>query len=206
MAVSDGDLMRQAARGDRDALAHLLARHGPTIRTQLAGRIPRHWRPVLSIDDVMQQTYIDAFVDLDRFVPNGKDSFAAWLRSLAKCNLVDVLRMFDAEKRGGDHRRVEPRTREDSFIALHKRIGESRDTPSRYAARDEAFAALKWAVTQLPDAYRQVVEMYDLEDRSIKEVSARLNRSPGAAFMLRSRAHRRLREIMGHASKYLTRK
>ena len=206
MQVSDGNLMGQAARGDGDALTHLLKRHGPVVRMRLAGQIPRRWRPVLSVDDVMQQTYIDAFVDLDRFVPNGRGSFPAWLHSLAKCNLIDALRTLEAEKRGNNHRRIEPRTREDSFTALHEWIGETCSTPSRHAARDEACATLQWAVQQLPETYLQVVEMYDLQDRPINDVARKLNRSPGAVFMIRARAHRRLREIMGHASHYLTHK
>jgi RNA polymerase sigma factor (sigma-70 family) len=154
----------------------------------------------------MQQTYIDAFVDMNRFVPNGKGSFPAWLSSLAKCNLVDAVRMLEADKRGGNHRRIEPRSRDESFTALHDLLEPDRSTPSRHAARDEACAALQWALQQLPDAYRQIVDLYDLKGQSVQEVARKLKRSPGAVFMIRARAHRRLREIMGRASHYLTRK
>ena len=206
MSASENDLVHQAARGNADALSGLLERHGPLIRDRLAGQIPRRWRAALSADDVMQQTYIDAFVDLNRFVPNGQGSFPAWLGSLAKCNLVDAVRMLEADKRGGNHRRIEHRSRDESFTALHDLIGPERSTPSRHAARDEACAALQWAVQQLPETYGEIVRLYDLEDRPVKEVARKLNRSPGAVFMIRARAHRRLREIMGRASHYLTRK
>ena len=156
------------------------------------------------MEDVLQQTYVDAFLDLKCFVPNGRGSFPAWLTSLAKCNLIDALRMLEADKRGRDCRAFEPRTPEESFLALQEMIGTTRSTPSRQVARDEACTALRRAVRRLPDAYRQVVHMYDLENRTVEEVARRLSRSPGAVFMLRARAHRRLREIMGRASQYLS--
>ena len=206
MSASENELVHQAARGDADALSSLLERHGRLIRDRLAGQIPRRWRAALSADDIMQQTYIDAFVDMNRFVPNGKGSFPAWLSSLAKCNLVDAVRMLEADKRGGNRRRIDPTSRDESFTALHDLIGPTRSTPSRHAARDEACAVLQWAVQQLPETYRQIVELYDLEGQPVQEVAWKLKRSPGAVFMIRARAHRRLREIMGRASHYLTRK
>ena len=65
---------------------------------------------------------------------------------------------------------------------------------------------LKKALESLPTAYRQVIEMYDLEGRPIEEVAVALKRSSGATYMLRSRAHRLLCEVMGTESKYLSEK
>ncbi len=78
-------------------------------------------------------------------------------------------------------------------------------TPSRHAARGEAHTALERAIAQLPEAYERVVRMYDLECRPAEEVAEALQRSVGAVFMLRARAHERLHEVMGDTSKYFTR-
>jgi len=45
---------------------------------------------------------------------------------------------------------------------------------------------------------------YDVEGRSIQEVGAHLNRSPGAVYMLRARAHEQLAGLLGRASAFLT--
>ncbi len=58
----------------------------------------------------------------------------------------------------------------------------------------------------LPSSYRQVIEIYDLEGRSIEEAASALKRSSGATYMLRARAHRLLCEIKGTESKYLSEK
>ena len=204
MTFAESSLLERAAGGDQDALEQLLQRDGPLVRGHLAGEIATRWQSVLSIDDVMQQTYIDAFLDVGRFEPRGDGSFAAWLTTLARRNLLDAIRMLDAEKRGGRHASGGPRSAEESLAVLSGMLGHAQSTPSRHAARNEARASLRKAIEQLPDTYRKVVQMYDLEGRPIEEVAEALKRRPGAVFMLRSRAHRYLRRTMGTASLYLS--
>jgi len=204
MASSSEDALRQAAGGDRDTLRRLLREHGPTVRRRLSGRIPRRWRAVLSIDDVMQQTYTDVFLALDRFAPQGDGAFTSWILKIANRNLIDAMRMLEAEKRGKDHRRIRPEAGEGTFVALCEVIIGGGTTPSRHVARDEALAALERAIKELPDAYRQVVQMFDLESRPMEEVSRAMGRSPGAAYMIRARAHRKLCELMGNPSRYFS--
>ena len=201
---SDSVLLRQATSGDGHALEELLQGHGHVVRRRLAGEIPRRWQSALSMDDVMQQTYADAFLDIDRFVQDGEGSFTTWLTTLAKCNLVDALRMLQAEKRGNGRRRIQPEARNESFVALYELLDAGRTTPSQHLAREEARTALECAIRQLPESYRRVVEMYDLRGESVDKVAQALKRSPAAVYMVRARAHRRLREVMGNPSKYFS--
>lgn len=204
MSFLDGDLLGHAAAGDDDAVAHLLERHAATVRRRISGMIPRRWRSVLSEDDVLQQTHVDVFRDIRRLRLEDEDAFVAWLTRVAKRNCLDALRMLSAEKRGGNRRKITPTTREDSCVDLFERLGGISRGPSRAAAREEACSALQRALESLPGTYRQVVEMYDLADHPVEEVAAAIGRSRGATFMLRSRAHRMLAEIMGTASRYVT--
>jgi len=198
------DLLMQAIDGDAEALAAVLRREAPAVRQQLAGQIPARWQSVLSVDDVMQETYVDAFLDIARFEPQQESSLTAWLVCIAKRNLLDAIRMLDTEKRGGNWHRLDPPAGDDSFLALFEHLGGSGSTPSRTAARAEARSMLGHALAQLPPAYRQVVETYDLEGRPVEEVAQKLKRTPGAVYMLRARAHRRLAELLGTASQFLT--
>jgi RNA polymerase sigma-70 factor (ECF subfamily) len=197
-------LLNRAIDGDADALIQLLEGHGPTLRGFLAGKIPAHLQSVLSEDDVVQQTFADAFLGIGSFVPQGDNSFTNWLVTLAERNLTDAIRMLHREKRGGDRRRVEPAASDESLMALYELVGATTTTPSRHAARSEAEAVMNQAISRLPELYRRVVEMYDLQGRSVDEVAAALGRRPGAVFMLRERALRRLAEMMGSASDYLS--
>lgn len=205
MDPTDEELLAQARDGNREALSALLERTGPVVRRGVEGRIPKRWQSLLSEDDVMQQTYADAAIGLGQFVYYGEGSFRAWLASLAKYNLLDAIKMLEAEKRGGNRRRIEAASGETSYLALYEHLGATSSTPSRRAALDEAQTALEKALQQLPPAYRMVVRMYDLDGRPIEAVAAALGRSKGAVYMLRSRALERVAEIMGTASKYLSR-
>ncbi|MFQ5492106.1 MAG: RNA polymerase sigma factor [Phycisphaerae bacterium] len=204
MAASDEELIGKAVQGDRQALSDLLERHGPGVRGGLSRSIPRRWQAVLGADDVMQQAYTDAFVAIGRFEPRGPGTFAAWLSTLAKRNLIDAIRGLEADKRGGDRQQVGPIGNDESFVALYEQVGGTITSPSRQAARKEARSLLEQAIGSLPEDYQTLIRMYDLEGRTVQEVAQALNRSPGAVFMLRTRAHRRLSEIMGTPSRYLT--
>ena len=205
MVSSNGNLLSRAGAGDREALVKLLEEHSPMVRRHMERRIPRRWRAVVTVDDLMQQTFTDAYLNMTRFEPRDEEAFASWLLLLARCNLLDALRALRAEKRGGDRRRIEPRTPEDSFTALYDLLGgTTQTTPSRALARDEACAAVRRAIERLPHTYRRVVEMYDIDGCSAAQVAAALGRSRGAVYMIRARAHRLLAEMLGGASRFLS--
>ena len=128
----------------------------------------------------------------------------AWLARLATCNLLDALKALEADKRGGDRRRVEQASGDSTAIALYDQLTATSGTPSRHAARDEAAATLAQALQQLPGDYRRVLQLYDLDSHPIEEVAVQLDRSPGAVYMLRARALDRLRDLLGSPSGFFT--
>jgi RNA polymerase sigma factor (sigma-70 family) len=196
--VSSHTLLQRASTGDDDAFARLLEVHAPELRRRMAPRIPQRYRSVIGIDDLMQQTFVDAYCDGMRIEPRGNEAIAAWLTVVAERNLVDAVRMLDAKKRGGDRRRINAaRTRGDSWRDLIELLSASGSTPSRATAERETLDRLEKALRSLPETYRTVVEMCDLQDRPIDDISRELDRSSGAVYMLRARAHRMLAEILG---------
>jgi len=201
---SADNLLDQACGGDGAALGKLLAKHMPPLRSRLAGRIPRRWQAQLTPDDVVQQAYTDAFLNIARFVSRTEDAFAAWLSTIADRNLANALRMLETEKRGGDRRGIELRSRDDSLAELYELVAAMQSTPSRHVARAEAHTALERAIEHLPPDYRLVVRMFDLEGRPPIEVAQALGRSKGAMYMIRARAHCWLGELLGSASGLLT--
>lgn len=196
--------LSEAQAGNGDALAELLEHHAPRVRRALAGAIPRRWQSLLSIDDVMQQSFADAFLDIRGFVSRGADSFAAWLTAIARHNLLNALQALETRKRGGDRRPVRDASREESAVALLEMLAVTSSTPSRRLARREGLAALEAAVGKLPDSYRTVVQMYDLDRRPVDDVARVLDRTPGAVYMIRCRAHRMLADLMGSAATFFS--
>ena len=82
MAEMRRELLGKAVGGDEQALTALLEEHAPELRRRLAGGIPKRWRALLSEDDVLQQTYVDAFRDIRRFVGDQESAFRGWLETL----------------------------------------------------------------------------------------------------------------------------
>jgi RNA polymerase sigma factor (sigma-70 family) len=200
------ELVGRARTGDEDAIGGLLCLHAADVRGVIGRALPRRRRSALSEDDVLQQTWVDAFCDFQAFVatlpregerPAAEDHAALgrWLVTLARRNLVDALRMLDAEKRGGRRGQV------GLDGVLVARAGGASRRASRVAVRMEASGAVLAAVRGLPERYREVVMGYDLEGRSMAEVAERIGASRGAAYMLRARALRALRSALGSSSR-----
>jgi RNA polymerase sigma-70 factor (ECF subfamily) len=203
---ADGEegLIERALSGDRSALGVLMKQQGPALRRRFAHEIPARWQSLLSIDDLLQETFTDAFLDFPSFVPQGPGALQAWLCALARHNLLNAIQMLEADKRGGNRRRVVAGREGESYVAFYELLGASTTSPSGRVARTEVAAAIDRAVEQLPADYRKVVRMYDLGGASIEEVAAALERSAGAVFMLRARAHRALRRLLGAPASFFS--
>lgn len=198
------DRLLKAIDGDADALSALLQESAPALRASLVGKIGNVWQASLDVDDIMQVTYLEAFLRISSFKPSTEGGFVAWLRRIADNNLKDAIRELGRAKRPNPKRRVTGATREESYAAFVDAMGYTSHTPSRDAAGGEAVNAMKQAMTRLPADYRRVLELYDLDGRSPAEVAAEMGRSEGAVFMLRARAQDRLRELMGSTSNYFS--
>lgn len=199
-------LLEKAMGGDQDALVELLDALGPEVRRRIASKLDGPWRSVLDADDVMQVTYMEACMKLDRFTGGGASGFLAWLSRLAENNLIDAIRSLESAKRPDPRKRIGPvrRSYEDSVVTLVEMLGSTSMTPSRVAGKAEAGRFLEAALARLPADYAKVIRLYDLEGRSIGEVASQLGRSEGAVYMLRARAHEQLKEFLGPAGRFFT--
>ena len=204
MLPREQELELRAVRGDFDALGELLQVHAASLRRDLTTRFGQRLQPILDAEDVIQVTYMEAFLHIRHFVPRGDGAFAAWLQRIARNNLRDAVREIRRGKRPQSDRRIEPAAASSSAtMPIDRLIGQS-DTPSGEAACHERARILKDVIAQLPSDYRRVVELCDIEGRSTSEAAASLNRSQGAVCMLRARARDRLRELLGSESRYFS--
>jgi RNA polymerase sigma-70 factor (ECF subfamily) len=201
MAWDETELVKQAVAGDVEATSALLEYHGAAIESAL--RISRTWQGVLEPSDVMQVTFLEAFLRIGTFDPDRPEPFGIWLKRIAENNLRDAIRGLERNKRPHPRNRVTAPGSTDSMMELCDYLGATSTTPSRIAHRDEARHLLASAIEALPDDYRDAVRMYDLDGHAIEEVAGRMNRSTGAVHMLRSRGHDRLREKLRSASLFL---
>src|ERR1043166_2811080 len=90
--VIDPILLQQAVEGDAAALRVLLEHFGGEVRNRIRGMIDKRWRSHLDEDDIMQVTYLEAFLHIDQLTARDSASFLAWLTRIAENALRDAVR------------------------------------------------------------------------------------------------------------------
>jgi RNA polymerase sigma-70 factor (ECF subfamily) len=124
-------------------------------------------------EDVTSIVFERALAHLPKFEWRGAP-FVAWLFRIAANAIVD------RQQAAARDEQESPSLLSDAF--------EADDIERR--------AMLSQLVERLPDAQRQVIEMRFIEERSIREIAAALNRSEGAIKQLQLRALENLRKDM----------
>lgn len=198
-----GDLVRSAVRGDETALVTLLEDICVSLHVELEASIGSRYRGLVSADDVLQVTCLEAFLRIRSFEPRNNSSFAAWIRRISENNLKDAIRELEREKRPSPSRRVTTPAGEESYALLIEQLEGKATTVGRAVARKELRQVVDDALRKLPSDYERVLRLYELEGLSAPEVAERMNRSHGAIRMMLSRARECLGELLGNESKYL---
>lgn len=202
--IDDRELLDQTRAGKTDAFRELLERHGGAVWSHIDSDIGQQWRGSIDADDVMQVTYMEAFLQMRNLAATDAAGFIAWLRRIAKNNLQDAIKELSRKKRPPPGRRIRRGAGDESYVTLVEVLGGDTGTPSRAVAQDEAAAVLRDMLDRLPPDYAKVVQLYDLDGRDISDVCEELGRSAGAIHMLRARAHARLRSMLGEETNFFT--
>src|SRR5262249_17490373 len=145
-----------------DAFERLLRQVGPGVQREIARKIsPRH-EGLIDADDVMQVTYVEAFLRIGSFVRNHPASFEMWLRRVAENNLIDAIRHEKPERRIANS---------DTETTLFQELTASTSTASRKVSEDEARSAVRSAMKTLPADYARVLQLFELDGKSGPEIA-----------------------------------
>jgi RNA polymerase sigma-70 factor, ECF subfamily len=194
------DLIAQAQQRDERALAQLLQAHSQRLIESIRGELGDRLRQRLESQDVMQQVFLDALHNIDRFVNRGHDSFFAWLRRIALNRICDADRMaFQTAKRGGEVRAADVAGNQ-SMAPLLEALAETVSTPSGAVASAEEERRLERAIGQLNDDQRRGIELRYLQQLNVTDAAAKMDRSERAVRSLCVRALIRLRELLNDAN------
>ncbi len=205
MAADENSLLELAVSGDDAALSEILRVSDAELRSRLSGQIGRRYRSALSVADVLQVTYMEAFLRIGRFRPAGNGAFRNWLTKIAESNLKNAIRDLNRMKRPPRDRQFALTHDGDSHVALLNTLAGSQSSPSRQASRTEIQTAIESAMGLLPADYRTVVQAFDIEGKTAQQIGREIGRSPGAVYMIKTRAHVRLAEILGDSTQFFSR-
>ena len=175
-ALSDADVVKRVLAGDRGMFEILMRRHNQRAY-RVARAVLKHEDEV---EDVMQQAYINAFAHLSQF--QERSQFSTWLTRIVLNEAFGRRRkMRTAESilersAGNDDRGVSMDT-----------IQSPQPDPERQAYAQELHRVLERAVDTLPDAYRTVFMLRDVEGLSTSETGDGLGLGDEA---VKTRLHR----------------
>lgn len=134
------------------------------------------------LDDVFQETVAAALAGAERFEYRGDGQFLAWIYTISRRVMLQ-----NSRKTARNSMRL-CRSLSNSPGAAELSLAQQGDTPSSMAARLESCHKLAEAIHALPQAYREVIMLYRIEDRPLGEVAQILGKSKSATCHLLARA------------------
>lgn len=189
-------LVRAAQQGDRSALDALFARYLPRVRRIVGIRLGRTAATFADLDDLVQESLLDAFRSLHSVKQGSEGSFCNWLCRCVENTVRDFLRRAGAQKRGGG--RV--RTFTDcsvSTLADSVFPGDA-TTPSQAARGHELDAEIERALLGLDPHYREAIILRTVCGLSAVEMAGELGlRTAADAQKLFERARNKLARALG---------
>jgi RNA polymerase sigma-70 factor, ECF subfamily len=174
MSDADERLLVEAAQRDPSRFADLYERHFDQVYAYVVHRVGSRD----AAEDVTSEVFHRALAGLPRFEWRGAP-FGAWLLRIAANAIVD---------------RAKRSARE---IVDSDRLPEGSAEPDMTIV--DEWARVFRLIEELPSDQRAVIVARYIEEQSIREVAARLNRSEGAVKQLQLRALQALRTRIGGA-------
>lgn len=158
MQGTDGELIRLAQSGDRQAFGGLVQLHQGRVFSFVRG-LCRNPDQAL---DITQDTFIKVWHALPDWRPEAR--FETWLLRIARNTTIDALR----------RRKHEPEALPDDAVLI-----DSGPSPLRQLESRRSIAQLEALLAQLPVAQREVLLLREVEGLSYRELATALDISEG---------------------------
>jgi RNA polymerase sigma-70 factor (ECF subfamily) len=158
MERSDAELIAAVLQGDIASFEPLVVKYSP----RLFATARRYARREDEVEDVVQEIWSKAFHKLASF--RGDAPFEHWLMRMAVRTCYDFLR---EHQRNRENTFTELTTEEDDWI---ERFIASPEGASEHA--DAAKQLVERLMKMLSPPARLIIQLLEIEDRSVKEISA----------------------------------
>jgi len=187
-------LLEQAKGGDEQALSRAFERHRRRLAVLIHYKMNPLARDFSDVEDLVQETCLRAFRDIDRFSYQSPGSFLRWLSTIADHAIIDRARYRNRQRRAG-----EPLPFRSESNPLGPEPADSR-TPSRLFAQQQAVERLLARLDALPEDYRQVLLHTRIEGLTTAETAERMGKSRETVALLVYRALKRFRALCQETS------
>ena len=191
MERTDSQLIAAVLKGDAASFEPLIVKYQPRVFATAR----RYARRESEVEDIVQEIFLKAYNKLKSF--RGEAPFEHWLMRLAVRTCYDFLRGHQRNRETAFTELTEPETEWlDRFVVQPNDADENAS-----AAR----ALVDRILAQLSPAARLVITLLEIEERSVKEISALTGWSVPLVKVRAFRARAEMRKIVAKISrdKYL---
>lgn len=184
-------------RGEPAASDAILKHYAPWLTLLARLQVESTFQGKFDPADLVQQAMMEAYRDAASFRGRTEAEFVGWLRKiLAHVFAHEVRRYRGTKKRDVAQEISLEHSLGESAHRLRDMLSASQTSPSQHAVRHEEEGRLAAVLARLPEDYREVIILRNLQGLPHEEVARRMGRNPGAVRMLWTRALARLRDEM----------
>ena len=179
-------VIEQLKAGSDEAFAWLIARYQQPLYSLIYRILPNPGDAA----DITQDVFIKVFRGISRF--NGDASLRTWIYRIALHEALNQRRWWSR------HRRNEVAIESDAddpHLCLIETLEDRQESPFDAAAHAEIAARVEAALREVPEPFRTVVVLRDIEGFGYEEIAEILNANLGTvkSRLMRGRAHLRSR-------------
>ena len=185
-APNEGDFIARLRAGDDAAFEELVRSHGGRMLA-----VARRFLPEEDARDAVQDAFLSASKAIDRF--EGTARLSTWLHRI----VVNAALMKLRTRKRRPEESIEdllPRFREDGHLA--EPASPWRESVQQSLERQEAREAVQAGIQQLPESYRAVLLLRDVEEHTTQEAAALLGITPANVKVRLHRARQALRGLL----------
>jgi len=185
-SVSDEALVERTLAGDAGAFDQIVARY--------KGRVFSYACRMLGDPETAAETAQDVFMRAYRYLENfrGDSKFSTWFYTIVTTTCMNASKYHGLRARNRDERYFE--SEEGSVSDPIDRVPSDTYAPEKLAARGEIRGAVRDAIQDIPEIYRQVIVLKDVNDFSYEEIARILECELGTVKSRLARARQMMRE------------
>jgi len=186
-APAEAELLRRLRTGDELAFAELVRANAPRMLSVAR----RFMGQESDAQDVVQEAFVSAFRALDKF--SGDSTISTWLHRIT----VNAALMRLRKRTRRNERHIDdllPQFLDDGHMADARNGWQS--SPDEAVATKELRSVVRESIDQLPDSYRSVLLLRDIEQHSTEETAELMNISTSAVKTRLHRARLALRTLL----------
>jgi RNA polymerase sigma factor (sigma-70 family) len=165
------------------------------LRKHLDASLAQALTSKLSIDDVVQETFVKALIAYDAAQFTDDKMLLAWLKRIATNIAISAIRKKQPTHSIFSHGSSE----------IAQQLFASNDlTPSEFVSVDENCRLLTLALAKLEEHHQRVVKLRYHDQKSFDEIAVELHTTSSAARGLHRNALEKLRDHLGDMARYLS--